>query len=214
MRSYFEDSSNISNWSVWTALDTYLIIKEEWGWGPITEALGAYYNLSDDEVPREDIEEFNQWVIYISVSTGYNLAPYHKAWGFPLTDMTFDALEHLPVWIDDPLRGEYFVYPAIIRNISSNDPSDATSATISWETYDNGTNTTLMFYYGRTDMGNQTSGWEGSTSFGSAIVGNHSQTISGLTCCGSNYYGRVMASNEEGSVWFGPINWTTDYLLD
>ena len=214
MRSYFEDSSNISNWSVWTALDTYLIIKEEWGWGPITEALGAYYNLSDDEVPREDIEEFNQWVIYISVSTGYNLAPYHKAWGFPLTDMTFDALEHLPVWIDDPLRGEYFVYPAIIRNISSNDPSDATSATISWETYDNGTNTTLMFYYGRTDMGNQTSGWEESTSFGSAIVGNHSQTISGLTCCGSNYYGRVMASNEEGSVWFGPINWTTDYLLD
>ncbi len=214
MRSYFEDGSNISNWSVWVALDTYLIIKEEWGWEPITEALNVYYNLPNDEVPEGDIEEFNEWVVRISNSTGYNLAPYHEAWGFPLTQATFDALEYLPVWVDDPLRGEYFSYSAILRNISSTDPSDATSSTISWQTYDNGTDTTLMFYYGRTDMGNQTSGWEGSNSFGSTNVGNHSQTISGLTCCGTDYYGRIKASNAEETVWFGPINWTTDYLLD
>ena len=214
MRSYFEDGSNISNWSVWVALDTYLIIKEEWGWEPITEALSVYYNLPNDEVPEGDIEEFNEWVVRISNSTGYNLAPYHEAWGFPLTQATFDALEYLPVWVDDPLRGEYFSYSAILRNISSTDPSDATSSTISWQTYDNGTDTTLMFYYGRTDMGNQTSGWEGSNSFGSTNVGNHSQTISGLTCCGTDYYGRIKASNAEETVWFGPINWTTDYLLD
>ena len=214
MRSYFEDGSNISNWSVWVALDTYLIIKEEWGWEPITEALSVYYNLPNDEVPEGDIEEFNEWVVRISNSTGYNLAPYHEAWGFPLTQATFDALEYLPVWVDDPLRGEYFSYSAILRNISSTDPSDATSSTISWQTYDNGTDTTLMFYYGRADMGNQTSGWEGSTSFGSTNVGNHSQTISGLTCCGTDYYGRIKASNAKETVWFGPINWTTDYLLD
>ena len=35
MSSYFDDGSNISNWSVWTALDTFLIIKEEWGWDVI-----------------------------------------------------------------------------------------------------------------------------------------------------------------------------------
>ena len=105
MRSYFEDSPDISNWSVWVALDTYLIIKEEWGWGPITEALRIYYNLSGDEVPSDDLEEFNDWVLHISNSTGYNLAPYHQAWGFPLTQETFDALAHLPVWVEDPLRG-------------------------------------------------------------------------------------------------------------
>ena len=214
MRNYFDDGSNISNWSVWTALDTYLIIKEEWGWGPITEALSVYYTLPTAEVPVGDVEEFNAWVLHLSNSTGYNLAPYHAAWGFPLTQGTFDALEHLPVWVDDPLRGEYYAYAAILRNLSSPDPSDATSTTISWETYDNGTNTTLMFYYGTTDMGNQTSGWDGSTSFGSTTVGNHSQVVSGLTCCGANYYGRIMASNEGGSFWFGPINWTTDYLPD
>ena len=214
MRSYFEDSPDIANWSVWVALDTYLIIKEEWGWGPITEALRIYYNLSGDEVPSDDLEEFNDWVLHISNSTGYNLAPYHQAWGFPLTQETFDALAHLPVWVEDPLRGEYYAYSAIIRNLSSNDPSDSNSVTISWDTYDNGTNTTLTFYYGRADMGNQTSGWEGSASFGSTTVGNHSRTITGLACCGTEYYGRIVATNEEGSVWFGPINWSTDYLLD
>ena len=165
-------------------------------------------------MPTNDTEEFNAWVMHLSNATGYNLAPYHSAWGFPLTQNTFDSLSHLPVWVDDPLRGENFVYDAILRNLSSPDPSAATSTTISWETYDNGTNTTLTFYYGTTDMGNQTSGWDSSTSFGSTTVGNHSQIVSGLTCCGTNYYGRIQASNEENSVWFGPLNWTTDYLAD
>ena len=214
MEPYFEDGSNISNWSVWIALDTYLIIKEEWGWGVITEALSVYYTLPAAEVPSGGTEEFNAWVLHLSNATGYNLAPYHAAWGFPLTQDTFDSLSHLPIWVDDPLRGEYFVYDAILRNLSSPDPSDATSTTISWETYDNGTNTTLTFYYGTTDMGNQTSGWSDSTNFGSTTVGNHSHTVTGLTCCGTTYYGRIQASNEESSVWFGPISWTTDYLDD
>ncbi|MEC7721070.1 MAG: M60 family metallopeptidase [Candidatus Thermoplasmatota archaeon] len=214
MRDYFDDGSNITNWTVWTALDTYLIIKEEWNWTPITQALSVYYTLPSSEVPTNGDEEFNAWVLHLSNATGYNLAPYHAAWGFPLTQATFDSLEHLPVWVDDPLRGDFFVYDSILRNLSSPDPSDATSTTISWETYDNGTNTTLMFYYGTADMGNQTSGWYGSTSFGSATVGNHSQIITGLTCCGTTYYGRIQATNEEGSVWFGPISWTTDYLDD
>jgi len=63
-------------------------------------------------------------------------------------------------------------------------------------------------------MGDQTSGWEGSAGFGGTTIGNHSQTVSGLTCCGATYYGRIQATNEEGSVWFGPISWTTDYLDD
>ena len=210
MESYFDDGSNISNWSVWTALDTYLLIKEEWGWGPITEALSVYYTLPSAEVPSTDLEEFNAWVMHLSNSTGYNLAPYHAAWGFPLTRNTHEALSHLPVWVDDPLRGEYFVYDAILRNLSSPDPSSSTSTIISWETYDNGTDADLVFYYGLTDMGNQTSGWSGSSSFGSATVGNHSQTVSGLTCCGTTYHGRIQASNNDGSVWFGPISWTTN----
>jgi len=212
MESYFTDGSNISNWSVWTALDTYLIIKEEWGWNPITEALSVYYNLSPAEVPSTEEEEFNAWVLHLSNSTGYNLAPYHAAWGFPLNENTYSALEHLPIWVEDPLRGEFFSYDAIIRNLESNDETTSTTD-ISWETYDNGTNTSLTFYYGVTDMGNQSSGWSSSQNLGSTSVGNHSTTITGLSW-GTTYYGRIQASNDANTVWFGPISWTTDYPLD
>lgn len=211
MESYFDDGSNISNWSVWTALDTYLLIKEEWGWEPITEALSVYYNLPSSEVPSTGNEEYNSWVIYLSNATGYNLAPYHNAWGFPLIEDTYSALENLPIWTDDPLRGDFYIYDAIIRNLDSSNITTS-STDISWETYDNGTETSLTFYYGTSDMGNQSLGWTGSENLGGTFVGNHSTEITGLSG-GTTYYGRIKASNNENTVWFGPITWTTEFPL-
>jgi hypothetical protein len=207
MESYFGDGSNISNWSVWTALDTYLIIKEEWGWGVITEALSVYYTLPAAEVPSGDTEEFNAWVMHLSNSTGYNLAPYHAAWGFPLTQDTFDFLSHLPIWVDDPLRGEYFVYDAMLRNIGANSTTSST-ADFAWETYDNGTNTTLTLYWGTTDMGNQSWVWGNNANLGDSEVGWGEYEVTGLSS-GTTYYARVKASNEERDTWFGPVSWTT-----
>ena len=207
-RSYFESGSNITDWSVWIALDTFLIIKEEWGWDVITDTLSLYYTLPTDEIPSGDIEEFNYWVMHLSNTTGYNLAPYHAAWGFPLTQETYDSLDHLPIWVEDPLRGDFFVYDAIIRDLDIHDVTDDT-VNITWETYDNGTNTSLVFYYGISDMGNQTLGWTNSANWSSTSVGNHSEVITGFIG-GTTYYGRLQASNEEGSVWFGPISWTMD----
>jgi hypothetical protein len=212
-RSYFEDGSNISNWSVWTALDTFLIVKEEWGWGPITEALIVYYTLPASEVPSTDDEKFNAWVIHLSNATGYNLAPYHAAWGFPLNQDTYDALAHLPVWVDDPLRGDFFVYDAVLRNLQASNVT-ANSTVVSWETYDNGTNTTLTLHYGTSDGGTQSSSWANSVNLGPSEVGNESQELTGLECCGTTYYARIEATHGEGETWFGPISWVTDYLPD
>ena len=206
MRAYFDDGSNIANWSVWIALDTYLIIKEEWGWDPITEALSVYYTLPSTEVPVGDTEEFNAWVLHVSNATGYNLAPYHAAWGFPLTQATFDALEHLPVWVEDPLRGEYHAYDAILRNLSSANVTSSTADVI-WDVYDNGTNTSLTVYYGQTDMGNNSQLWPYSVSVGTPQVGSGASEIS-FTGDGGTHYVRIMTSNEEGEVWFGPISVT------
>ena len=206
MRAYFDDGSNIANWSVWIALDTYLIIKEEWGWDPITEALSVYYTLPSAEVPVGDTEEFNAWVLHVSNATGYNLAPYHAAWGFPLTQATFDALEHLPIWVEDPLRGEYHAYDAILRNLSSANVTSST-ADVTWDVYDNGTNTSLTVYYGQTDMGNNSQLWPYSVSVGTPQVGSGASEIS-FTGDGGTHYVRIMVSNEEGEVWFGPISVT------
>ena len=205
MRNYFDDGSNISNWSVWVALDTYLIIKEEWGWGPITEALSVYYTLPAAEVPTSGDEEFNAWVMHLSNATGYNLAPYHAAWGFPLSQATSDDLDHLPVWVDDPLRGEYHAYAAIIRNLSTANVTSSTADVI-WDVYDNGTNTTLTIYYGQADMGNNSQLWPNSVSVTAPSVGPGSAE---MTFMGdSTHYIRIKAHNEEGETWFGPISVT------
>mgnify|MGYP003327337025 CR=1 FL=1 len=145
--------------------------KEEWGWGPITEALSVYYTLPAAEVPTNGEEEFNAWVMHLSNATGYNLAPYHEAWGFPLTQSTSDDLEHLPVWVDDPLRGEYHAYSAIIRNLSTANVTSSTADVI-WDVYDNGTNTTLTVYYGQADMGNNSQLWPNSVSVTAPSVGS------------------------------------------
>ncbi len=209
MRNYFEDGSNISNWSIWVALDTHLIIKEQWGWSPFTSALSMYYDLSSSQVPITDIEKFNTWVIYLSNSTGFNLAPYHDAWGFPLTENTYNTLDSLPVWVEDPLRGEYFVYESILRNLGvSNITSN--SSQINWETYDNGTNTSLKLYYGTNDAGTQSSSWSNYVDLGSPNIGYENYQISDLSCCGTTYHARIKATNDIGSIWFGPISWNTN----
>ena len=213
-RSYFENGANISEWSVWVALETFLMIKEEWSWAEITSALAVYYDLPAAEVPSTDYEKFNAWVLHLSNSTGFNLAPYHSAWGFPLDQNTFDALSGLPVWTEDPLRGDFYEYPAILRDLYSPVISDEYSANISWETYDNGTNITLTAFYGTTDGGTQPSAWSSNVEIGGTIVGEQYIEITGLTCCGTEYHARIRAANDAGETWFGPFTWTTDYLDD
>ncbi len=209
MRNYFDDGSNISNWSVWVALDTHLIIKEQWGWSPFTSALSMYYDLPSLQEPVTDIEKFNTWVIYLSNSTGFNLAPYHDAWGFPVTENTYNTLDSLPVWVEDPLRGEYFVYESILRNLGvSNITSN--SSQINWETYDNGTNTSLTLYYGTNDAGTQSSSWLNYVDLGPPNIGFENYQISDLSCCGTTYHARIKATNDIGSIWFGPISWNTN----
>ena len=213
-RSYFENGANISDWSVWVALETFLMVKEEWSWSAITAALSVYYDLPASEVPYTGEEKFNSWVLHLSNSTGMNLAPYHEAWGFPLDQSTFDSLDHLPVWVDDPLRGDYFEYPAILRGLHSPSISGTNSTNISWETYDNGTNITLTVFYGESDGGSQPSAWSNSIVHGSTDVGDDYIEITGLSCCGTDYYARIRASNDAGEAWFGPVTWSTDYSDD
>ena len=88
------------------------------------------------------------------------------------------------------------------------DNETSNSVDISWETYDNGTDTSLTFYYGISDMGNQVTGWNFNDNLGDTFVGNFSTTISDMSS-GTTYFGRIQASNGENSVWFGPVSWTT-----
>ena len=143
----------------------------------------------------------------LSDTSGYNLAPYHEAWGFPITGETHDSLLHLPVWVDDPVRGNYAVFDSIIRNMSSSYVT-STSASLLWDVYDNGTDTQITVYYGDSDHGESESSWPSSEYQGTAQVGPESTLLENLIPA-TTYHARIKASNSNGQIWFGPITWTT-----
>lgn len=195
---YFNGGSQISQWSVWTALETYLQVQEEFGWEPITDALSVYYNMSNP--PSGSDAEFNEWVKQISFATGYNMSEFHKAWGFPLTEATENALNHLPVWTTDPLRGWVHEYDPVIRNATeANISSDST--TLDWMIYDNGTNTTWNVCWGTSDGGSNSASWDSCSSIGSNLsVGASVHSLAGLTS-GTIYHWRIYVDNGNGRTW-------------
>ncbi|MBT5184455.1 MAG: hypothetical protein HOM47_04720 [Euryarchaeota archaeon] len=196
--NYFNGGSQISQWSVWTALETYLQVKEEFGWEPITFALSEYYSMSNP--PSGDSAEFNEWTIRISNATGYNLAPFHEAWGFPLAPETHAALDHLPVWTTDPQRNGIYEYNSIIQNQTESNVSSGT-ADLEWSIYDNGTNSNITICWGLTDGGQMKSAWANCGLKGTSIVGDMQHSVSSLTS-GLTYHWRIMSENSNGETWF------------
>jgi hypothetical protein len=197
--TYFNNGAQISSWSVWTALETHIQIKEAFGWEPITAAFQEYYyNYSSQ--PSGDSEEFNQWAIQISLNTGHNLMPYLAAWGFPLVQSSWNAVGHLPVWNTDPLRGWVYEYDPITKfEITSNITSN--TADLEWDVYDNGTNTSWNLCWGLTDGGVSTTNWNVCESLGNNLsVGSKGHSLSGLLSS-TDYYWRLTATNSNGRWW-------------
>lgn len=208
-QTYFDDGANIADWSVWTALETYIEVQEAFGWAPITQALSAYYTMPAGDVPSTGDEEFNEWVVQISLATGYNLAPFHSAWGFPLTAQTNASVSHLPLWTTDPLRGGLFEYDPILRGESASNVTSS-SADLEWETYDNGTNTDIEVCWGLVDGGESASAWAQCDVIGTAEVGWYGHHIDGLSP-GTTYHFAVRGVNGNGDTWSATASFTTPW---
>jgi len=105
VNSYFQKGANFSSdWSVWTALETYLMVQEEFGWEPFTKTFIEYNNLPKEDWPNGQDEINDQWVIRLSRACGKNLAPFWKAWNLPLSSDVDRELKDLPVWEDHPVK--------------------------------------------------------------------------------------------------------------
>ena len=104
MNAYFDGGRNFeSDWSVWTALETYLQVQEAFGWEPFKKVFAEYNALPENEWPKSQQEKNDQWVIRLSKACGKNLAPFWKTWNVPLSDSVFNDLAGLPAWEDHPV---------------------------------------------------------------------------------------------------------------
>ncbi len=103
--SYLASGPDFARWSVWTALETYLQLQEAFGWTPLTRAITAYRSLPGDQVPSNDAERIDAWMVQMSQATGRDLSGFFVAWGHPLSAAAIAEVAGLPPWTDHPLVG-------------------------------------------------------------------------------------------------------------
>lgn len=94
-----------ADWSVWTALETYLQLQEAFGWEFLINVNAAYLAMSPGDRPGNDQARIDRWVLETSYEAGMDLTPFYDAWGFPLSASTYDALSGLEPWTDHPMAG-------------------------------------------------------------------------------------------------------------
>ena len=204
---YFNAGAQISQWSVWTALETHMQIQEEFGWDVYTRAFQHYYNSSLSQ-PSNDAQEYNSWAARMSNETGMNLVPYFQAWGLPIDAATFAVVDHLTIWNDDPLRGWVYDYPSLLRGFSTSNLTSS-SATVHWQNYDNGTDVNQTLCWGLVDGGTVKSAWTSCTSQGLADVGLEQENLTSLVT-GSTYSWRILGEGPSGDHWTDVQTFTTN----
>ncbi|GLC59077.1 hypothetical protein PLESTB_001445200 [Pleodorina starrii] len=88
-----------SDWNVWVALDTYLQLKEGFGW-EFYRKMNAAYQKFNNTLP--DADNVQTWIQTSSKVAGVNLVPFYTKWGFPVSQSTRNALASLPTWTRNP----------------------------------------------------------------------------------------------------------------
>lgn len=98
---YVKQGRHLSNWSVWTALETYLQLQERFGWDSFKKVFSAYHGMQN--VPSDNAGKMNLYTNTFSQIVGMNLTGFFKAWGWPIEADTEQELSPLPVWSDHPM---------------------------------------------------------------------------------------------------------------
>jgi hypothetical protein len=101
---YLEGGADFyADWSVWTALETYLQLQEAFGWELYMDLFSDYLSLTGGDVPNTDQERIDEWVVRTSNAVELNLVPFYDAWGFPFSSWVEAELADWPDWEDHPM---------------------------------------------------------------------------------------------------------------
>ncbi|XP_040269523.1 TRPM8 channel-associated factor homolog [Bufo bufo] len=102
IKQYLTNGANLNEWSVWTALETYLQLQEAFGWEPFKRVFSEYQTMT--KVSNNKNDKMNLWAEKFSLAVNKNLAPFFQAWGWPINDTTSSKLSMLPQWDKDPMK--------------------------------------------------------------------------------------------------------------
>lgn len=101
IEEYVQGGRKLSNWKVWTALETYLQLQERFGWEAFKKVFAAYHNMTN--VPSDNDGKMNLYAETFSKAVKMDLTGFLKAWGWPIEQATEEKLSNLPPWTDHPM---------------------------------------------------------------------------------------------------------------
>ncbi|KAM5171446.1 TRPM8 channel-associated factor homolog [Mantella aurantiaca] len=101
IQQYLKSGAKLAQWSVWTALETYLQLQEGFGWDPFKRLFAEYQTLS---YVGNNADKMNLWAEKFSLAVHRNLSSFFKSWGWPIEETTSQKLSDLPMWKEDPMK--------------------------------------------------------------------------------------------------------------
>ncbi|XP_006627515.2 TRPM8 channel-associated factor homolog isoform X2 [Lepisosteus oculatus] len=100
-RHFVEKGRSLNDWSVFTALETYMQLQEEFGWEALKKVFATYHLMSN--IPNNNTGKMNLYAETFSTVVGRNLAPFFRSWGWPIEEGVEKRLSELPEWSEHPM---------------------------------------------------------------------------------------------------------------
>ncbi|MPY90199.1 MAG: hypothetical protein GEU99_20025 [Luteitalea sp.] len=99
----FSDPDRFTLWKSdpFIALVFYEQLQQAFGWETYKALFFEYRETPEDELPVNDGEKRDQWLVRFSQQVGWNLGPFFEAWGIPASGAARDAVANLPCWEPD-----------------------------------------------------------------------------------------------------------------
>lgn len=103
LREYLANGARFDEWKKdpFLALCMYLMIQEQFGWKPFTDVFVQYRSEDDKDLPTNDDQKRDQWMVRMSKRIGKNLGPYFDAWGVPVSEAAKESIADLPTWMPE-----------------------------------------------------------------------------------------------------------------
>ncbi|CAL1574290.1 unnamed protein product [Knipowitschia caucasica] len=103
IEKFVKDGKKLDDWNTWVAFETYLQLKEKFGWDAYKKVFAAYQAMDDSQITNDNTFKMNLYAETFSRIVGMDLTGFLKSWSWPIQDKTVEALSSLPDWNDHPM---------------------------------------------------------------------------------------------------------------
>ena len=103
LAKYLANGAKFETWKSdpFLALYMYSMMQEEFGWEPFTKVFAEYRAADDGELPKNDDDKRDQWMVRMSKMVGKDLGGYFDAWGVPVSAKAKESIADLPDWMPE-----------------------------------------------------------------------------------------------------------------